>query len=66
MEHGQVTFQFMAHAERAYMIEFCDDLWLGNWQLIEPFTPSPTDRTVIVTNAPPIDTGARFYRLQIR
>ena len=66
MEHGLVTFQFMAHAERVYQIEFCDDLWLGNWQLIEPFTPGQTDRTVIVTNAPPIETRARFYRLQIR
>jgi hypothetical protein len=66
LENSRVTFQFMARAGRAYQLEFCDDLWLDHWQLSEQFSAGQSDRTVIVTNSPPITIRARFYRLQVR
>jgi hypothetical protein len=58
---GNVVLRFTAVPNRSYVIEYCDNLAIGNWIQLQEVDATPTGGTVQVMDTSP--GGQRFYRL---
>lgn len=57
---GGVTLSFSASGNRAYVLEYRDDLDLASWQTLTNFAPAPADRFINISDEPTV--RHRFYR----
>ena len=58
-----VQLQFMARANKGYIIEYRESLSTGDWQPLVVLDPISVDHPVTFTDTLPPGTGTRFYRL---
>ena len=62
MSGGTVVLDFNAQAGVGYTVQNIDTLASTNWLVRAQVPPATTNRTVTVTNAPPL-VPARFFRV---
>jgi hypothetical protein len=60
--HGSFAFQFMAAAGRSYMVEYCESLSTGYWQMLTKVNAQATTRLVEIRD-PARGISCRFYRI---
>ena len=59
---NRVLLSFEAQADLAYTVQFNDVLSPTEWQAWQQISASPTNRTMVITNAPPLSLQ-RFFRV---
>lgn len=59
------VIQFLAGANRAFTLQYRDDLRTGNWQDFTNLAPAEIARTIVCTDALPAGLTNRFYRVRV-
>lgn len=59
------VIQFLAGANRAFTLQYRDDLRTGNWQDFTNLAPAEIARTIVCTDVLPAGLTNRFYRVRV-
>jgi hypothetical protein len=62
--NNRVAFSFNAQSNLDYVLQYRNDLVVGNWTKLQDLSSAPTNRFVWFTNAIS-GTSTRFYRLRV-